>query len=412
MACIPKAGFILIALAIASCAREDPPLLRILSSQPEIADYAAVYNLGRTRNIASVEYVTESQLGKALKEQAFDLAIAPRLFSVGGSSRFMSLDTVLAEGKLRRDAFYQQLLPAGAAGNAQRLLPISFNLSLAFFKKTAYSPSDPFLIELDALRASSAAFNIAKGKVFSRMGFSPRWEPEFLVLAAELMGADFSAASPLAWNSSGLREAYAFLRAWSAESNGGIEAENEFNFKYLYDPKVKLVLEGRVLFAVIDSDAYFVTPKEKRDLLGFRWISHKGRVIVEEDMLMAGILEGSAAREPAIEFLQWLLSPSTQELLLKRHREQGDMAWNFGFASGFSSIKEVSELSYPIHYPELIGAMPPASSMVLQKRLPPNWPILAERVIAPYLNEAIAMGAGIDENALAERVATWVKQNP
>ena len=141
------------------------------------------------------------------------------------------------------------------------------------------------MIELEELKASSATFNKAKGKVFSRMGFSPRWEPEFLILVAELMGADFTTASPLSWNSKSLRDAYSFLRSWSAESNGGIEAENDFNFKYFKILR-SLVLEGMLLCSYRFRRLLYHNKTSETNRLCVD-IAHSC-AIVEEDMLMVG----------------------------------------------------------------------------------------------------------------------------
>ena len=122
------------------------------------------------------------------------------------------------------------------------------------------------------------------------MGFSPRWDPDFLLLFARMSGAAFREGSPLSWNDEALTTALEQVRAWSSEVNRSAADEDDFQFKYLYLPRNLSVQEGRIAFAYMDSSQFFLLSEERRAALDYRWIARGTAIPVLEEAVYAGIL--------------------------------------------------------------------------------------------------------------------------
>lgn len=401
------------ALALASCSR-DPNSAVILTDSPEFAFYVDTYNASQDRYRLELQF--RPNVPKALAQEAENppaLAVGRFLANDQARSRFVNLDYLFRELIVNPSGVYQGLLQRGEFDGRQLLLPVSFNMPLVAWRRGEASPGkDNFVISLEEIRSAAAARNQLAGSAFVRMGFSPRWDPDFLLLFARMSGAAFREGSPLSWNDEGLSASLERLRAWSSEVNRSAADEDDFQFKYLYLPRNLSVQEGRIAFAYMDSSQFFLLSEERRAALEYRWIARETAIPVLEEALYAGILRRGKGRAAAESFLKWFFREETQRYLLEKTRSLRTSETIFGIAGGFSSIRSVNEKVLPVFYPSLLGHLPPPEYIEAPPTLPADWTDLAGRVLKPFLiNATGTLSPDFDPKSdLRRRMDQWKRQ--
>jgi ABC-type glycerol-3-phosphate transport system substrate-binding protein len=332
----------------------------------------------------------------------------------GASTRnlFKPLDTILTKGGLDSASFYPRLLSLGSIEGKQYLLPVSFNIpAMVFARNSSHPPSNPFIIEMEEIKEQAKAYNTEANGVYTRMGFSLLPNEEFIFIAATLFGAAFREASPLAWNSQALEQSIAWIQDWIVEANTSVQMEDDFAYKYFYDPPDKLVNSGRVLYICMDSSRFFTLPEERRVNLDFRWIAADETIPLDEWGVYYGIHKKSKAVKAAEAFTLWFFKNETQRLLLEEMKSKRLNESLFGIAGGFSAVRTVTEQIFPQFYPGLLGRMPPESYLSPPNILPRNWTALKERVIVPYLRERIRHPNRDEVRPLERRITEWYRVN-
>ncbi len=357
---------------------------------PELVLAVELFNASREDQLIELEY--KEDLAGALSDRKADpaLAIGRYLKSKKIRDKFQSLEYLFGELYVNQSSFYPNLLALGNVNGRQLFLPVSFNMPAIVFAKGKYRPPAPLLLDLETMGSSARSFNKIEGGSYVRMGFSPRWNPDFLVLYAQAEGVDFREDKKLVWNAEGLGRTVRNLRAWSREKNTSYLAERDFEFKYLFTPDYQYIAEGRALFAYMDSSRLFTLPVEKRGALEFRWFSSKGKIPVDDDMAFAAILRSGKGKSTAETFLKWFFKEENQRKILEKAASTGCMDIAFGLAGGFSSVRSVNERAFPTYYPSMSGQMPSAEQLSMPSTLPPDWPAIKENVVAPWLLESIA----------------------
>jgi hypothetical protein len=251
--------------------------------------------------------------------------------------------------------------------------------------------SNPFTIDFDETKALSIAFNEKKADVYSKMGFSPDWEDEYLYITASLLGADFKEHPEIGvfWSDEALEKTVSFVKTWINDANTSTQAVDEFTFKYFFEPPAKLITEGRIFFSYSRSSDYFTLQPERRNALDFRWISSGNIIPVLSDAVYYGLYKGGKAKTAATEFTRWLFSEDTQALLLEQARAVRLSETLFGIAGGFSAMKNVTEHVFPLFYPNLLGHMPPEDYLSPPGILPQNWDTVKRGTLYPQLKSGI-----------------------
>ncbi|MDR2079669.1 MAG: hypothetical protein LBP74_08120 [Treponema sp.] len=219
----------------------------------------------------------------------------------------------------------------------------------------------------------------------------------------------FRAASPLAWDASALERAMNYAGEWTSSVNTGRREEEDFVFKYFYEPPAKLVISGRILFAYMDSADFFTRAGERRSALDFRWIAENDVIPLIEDTVYYGICKKGRAKKAANAFTRWFFQTETQRTILEKSGNNRLIETSFGIAGGFSAMRTVTEQVFPQFYPSLLDHMPPEDFLSPPNILPGNWIALKEQVILPYLHERIRGGGDI--RPLERRIANWNRQN-
>lgn len=423
------AGALLLAtLAVAflgSCELFEPKVALLWTDRPEFFSYAETFNASQSVYKLEIEYRASparalAQAKPGNKDEAYpDLVAGSWLKGAATRVHFQPLDYLFEDLRLSEGAFYPRLLALGNIDGKQYLLPVSFNLpALLFSRKNTELVSDPFVLGPSRIRELGAAYNRERNGTYDRMGFSPRWGGTFLFTMASLQGAAFKEGSPIAWNGDALDKTVDYVRSWTTEANGSMAAEDDFEFKYLYDPAPKLAESGRVLFAYSTSDSFFTLGEETRGALDFRWIAEANAITVEEGATYIGLAKKGSSRAAAEAFLQWFYKSETQRALLEEAKKIRTTDASFGIAGGFSAIRSVTEQVFPQFYPGLLGHVPPADYLEPPNILPEDWATLRERVVIPYLMDRCSSPAGTEKGdgtgpyALQERLKEWYRQNP
>jgi ABC-type glycerol-3-phosphate transport system substrate-binding protein len=397
------------ALFLSSCALRSSNIAVLWTDRPEFALYAEYFNA--SQGVYKIEpryFDSPSQQLTGNGEARPDIVAGSWLKSVATRSLFRPLDRLFKSGRLSRDSFYQRLLDLGNIDGKQYLLPVAFNIpAMIFSGDRGRELSNPFTLTLEEIKELGRSFNMESGGVYSRMGFSPSWDDEFLFAGAVLFGASFREAAPLDWDDAALERTIAYIDSWIAESNTGIQAEDDFVFKYFYDPPSTLILKGRILFFCVSSSDLFTLPQERRANLDFRWLAGEETIPISEDMAYFGIYRHTRARKAAEAFAEWFYREDTQRQLLGAAKDNRLNETRFGIANGFSALRTVTEQIFPQFYPSLLGHMPPGSFLSPPNILPQNWTALKERVILPYLRDRIRSGANPEIRSLDRRLTDW-----
>jgi ABC-type glycerol-3-phosphate transport system substrate-binding protein len=360
----------------------------------------------------AVKYIQSPYTELTMTNITPDIVVGSRLKNASTGTHFRSIDNLFGAKKLSRSVFYPRLLAAGRIDRNQYLLPVSFNIpALIFSRDMERELSNQFTIEFDEIKDLSGRFNIINGSAYTRMGFSPLWSDGFLFTASVLSGSSFREASPLTWDAAALDSSMDFIYKWTHEINTNHQAEEDFAFKYFFEPPQKLIQSGRILFSYMESGALFTLSQDSKNTLDFRWIMEQETIPITEDIVFLGITKKGRSKSAARAFIQWFFRIENQRLLLEYTKANRINETVFGICGGFSALSQVTEQIFPFFYPELLGRMPPPEFLVPPNMLPVNWAEIKERVILPYLHERARSESAEETNSLERRLSDWLRMN-
>ena len=408
---LPVSFLTLILAGLSSCDGQGSAKAILWTDRPEFAFYAEYFNASQEKFKVEVQYFESPSQKLTEPGETPDIVAAGWLNSAPARVFFKPLDKIL-KGGLDRAYFYPRLLSLGSVEGRQYLLPVSFNIpALIFALDFSQPPYNPFTIELEEIKERGKAYNVEANGIYSRMGFSLSSNEEFLFVAAALFGTTFREAAPIAWESQALEQSVAYIQNWIAEANTGIQEEDDFAFKYFFDPQDKLVKSGRILYTHMDSSDFFTLPEERRTNLDFRWIAAGEMIPLNERSVYFGIHKKAKSTKAAEAFTLWFFNADTQRLLLEAGKIKRLNETSFGIAGGFSSMKYVTEQIFPQFYPALLGHIPPETYLSPTNILPRNWMTIKERVILPYLRERIRHSSREEVRPLERRISDWYRLN-
>ena len=407
-------ALVLCAGLITACKGNSDSIAHIWTNQSEFASYVELFNTSQTKYHIIVEY-KENPAEELIstKNNLPDIVIGPWLKGEKARSKLTSVDYLFNELKINSQFFYGSLLNLGNIQNRQYLLPVSFNMpTLIFSMDNQILIPENFTLSLDQIQKLGRDYNIPQKNAYTQMGFSPRWNTDFLYLVLQLFDADFEENTSLfGWKQQSLDNAVAYLRNWTNSCNTSARAEDEFEFKYLYDPPYKQVVEGRVLFSFMSSDELFILPQDKIQNIDFRWISRNSMTAINDDIIYMGICKKAPHIETAEAFMIWFFNEKTQKALLDRNKVMGMMDKSFGISGGFSALRPVNEKIFPLFYPSILGHLPPADTMTIPHILPNNWEILKKEIVIPWLTDTTSVSEEdlTSVDSLNVRITKWIK---
>ena len=291
---------------------------QIWTDRPEFAVYGELFNTSQTQYKVSIKYYENLDQELEKTGNTADIIVGSWLKNAATGVYFRSLDNLFGANKLSRDIFYSRLLSIGRIERNQYLLPVSFNLpALIFSKDNNLELSNSFTIDFSEIKFLSKDYNVINRGAYTRMGFSPLWSNDFLMTVAVLSGTSFRAASPLTWDTDALERSMDFVNNWTTEINTSNQAEEEFTFKYFFEPPERLVQNRRILFSYMDSSNFFTLNEESKNNLDYRWIMEQGRIPINEDIVLIGIPKRAKSAKAARAFIQWFFTTENQRLILE-----------------------------------------------------------------------------------------------
>ncbi len=373
---------------------------------PDIIPVVERFNAASEEHV--VEVVFERNLGSALRlaETPPDLVVGTFIEDRATAGLFSPLDRLLRR-RLDRESFYAELLATGVSGGRQHLLPVSFNLPLIYFRSEVPPVGTSIIMSAEEIRAAGDTFNTQQDDEWTRLAFSPVWNPSFLYQYLRLEGfiVRQSEAGAPEWPFEALVSGITSAREWLA-SHGGAEADRAFATKYLYDPQLQLVRSGRVAFGYSASNEYLSLSDARRDGLGFRWFGDDRTVHALERVVYAGIPDGARSQAGAEEFLVNLFSVDQQVALVESSlRKRVDV---FGVVGGFSSLWRTNEAHLAEYYPELREAIPPSRWIAFPAASPRHWGAIVDEVIEPWLVREV--NGTPQSRDLESSVRAWLMQ--
>jgi ABC-type glycerol-3-phosphate transport system substrate-binding protein len=399
----------LLAVVFISC--DDNNTAQIWTDRPEFALYGELFNTVQDQYKVAVKYIEFPGIELNIQNKP-DIIVASWLKNNSTGSNFKSMDNLFGAKKLSRNIFYPQLLAIGRIDRTQYLLPVSFNIpALIFSRNKEQYLSNQFTVGFDEIKKLGKEYNTISRGIYTRMGFSPLWNDNFLITTAVLSGASFREANPLTWDSAALERSMAFINNWTNEINTSNQDEDDFTFRYFFEPPERLLQGGRIFFSYTESRDLFLLSEESKNQIDFRWVMEQNRILVTEDSVYLGIPKRVKSKKAAKEFILWFFKVENQRRILEYSRANRINENIFGICGGFSALNLVTEQIYPLFYPELLGRMPPSEHFTHQNILPANWLIIKERVILPYLHDRARKEHAEEVYPLERRLADWMRMN-
>lgn len=395
-----------------SCVQNTENRIVIWTSSAEFAQYVELFNNSHQNDKAVIVFKENpaEDLPPARDELKPDLIVGSYLRSDKTGRYFKNLDYLFDRKILSSTDFYPQLIEAGKVGYHQVLLPVSFNLPVVMFQeKNRDLVPNNYTISLEQLRTSASGFNKKNKKdQYTRMGFTPMANPDFLYLTAKMKGADFHLEDEtVVYNKEALLSTIQYLKEWSKTDNTSPQAEEDFAYKYLFMPDYRQVETGRCLFSFTTTDNLFRFMKDENEAIEYRWIYENNQIPMEDAFVMAGIYKNGNNIPGATEFLSWFMQSENQQAILERKASSNLDTEKFGIAGGFSAVSDVNERVLPIYYTKLLSNLPPAAMITVAPKLPSKWVSYKTSVIQEYIKDSVQSDEPLE---IGTYIKEWQKQ--
>ena len=384
----------------------------IWTSNSEFAQYVELFNKTHKDNSAVLVYKENPALSlpPARDEASPDIVVGSWLRTDSPGKLYKSLDYIFDNKKLTSDVFYPQLLTAGQKKGVQYLLPVSFNLpALVFSNENKDLVPDNYTLTLQQLREAGAAFNKKnKHDAYTKIGFTPLSDNDFLYLATKIYGAEFhEEKGEIRWNDEKLQKACDEIKDWVYKENTSPRTEEDFSYKYLFMPYYRQVTTGRTLFAYTTSDQFFKAMKEQDLEIDYRWIIDDSNLLIEDSFTMMGIYKKANNLVGATEFITWFFQSENQRSILERKDRLNLETEIFGIAGGFSAVRDVTEHILPVFYTHLLTNIPSAQMLKEPNQLPARWDTYRTMVVEPYVKSLITANEGQTVTPIATLESEW-----
>ena len=387
----------------------------IWTSCREFAQYIELFNRQHKDNCAILVYKDNPALSlpPAKDENPPDIIVGSWLRTDSPQKNFKSLEYLFDVKKLTSDIFYPQLLESGKRKDIQYLLPVSFNLpAIIFSSDNKELIPDSYVLSLEQVRETASAFNAKnKKEVYTKIGFTPLGNNDFLYLVAKMKGADFrEEKGELVNQQQGLQNAVSFLNEWVNGDNTSAQIEEDFTFKYLFMPYYRQVSSGRTLFAYTSSDNLFKTLNEQELHIDYRWLVEDKKIFIEDSNMMMGIYKKARNQVGATEFISWFFQSENQRKILETKEKMNLETDMFGIAGGFSALRDVTEHILPVYYNQLLTNLPPDEMLTVPQMLPARWESYRTLVVEPYIKDSITASSEEAAPVFQDYVKEWRKK--
>lgn len=382
---------------------------------PEFSQYIELFNKTHKDNSAILVYKENPALSlPAQKDEVVpDIIIGSWLRNENTTKYFKQLDSIFDRKSISDTDFYPQLLESGKIRKTQYLLPVSFNLpAIIFSTKNSHLISEHYTLTLEQIRASASGYNVKnKDGVYSRIGFTPLSNENFLYLTTKLHKVDIrDGKNQLEWNEENLQKNIEYMREWVRTDNTSAQVEEEFAYKYLFMPYYRQVTSDRTLFAYTTSDVLFKAMNNQDLQVDYRWICEDNVIPIEDSYTMLGIYKKAKNLVGATEFITWFFQAQNQKQILDRKEALNLNTDLFGIVGGFSSIRDVNEHILPVYYTQLLSNLPPAQMLEVPQKLPVRWDSMKSSVIDVYLKQSVVEEDKNNVTPIRSLEAEWRKK--
>lgn len=397
--------------SLISCTKKQVTANRVViwTDNAEFAQYAEYFNSTHDQDKIVLVFKENPALSlpPAKDELPPDLIVGSWLRTDLTQRYFKSIDYLFDTKKLTSSMFYPQLIEAGKVKQSQYLLPVNFNLPAIIFsnQNKSYVP-DGYTMNLEEIRSTAAEYNRKNKKdAFTRIGFTPLSNTNFLYLVTKLKNVNFhDEKGQIVWNQFRLDEATSYLNDWINTENTSPQAEQDFAFKYLFMPYYRQVSTDRTLYAYTTSDELFKVMKDQTLDIDYRWIAQEKLIPAEDNMTMMGIYKNARNQVGASNFMIWFSQSETQQQILERKNLLKLQTEKFGIAGGFSAVRDVTEHILPVYYTQLLSNLPPAQMIQVPQKLPARWLSYQNQVVEQYVQAAVI------ENSEALKIEDFEKE--
>ena len=385
----------------------------IWTSCSEFAQYIELFNKTHKDNSAILVYKENPALSipPAKDELPPDIIVGSWLRTETPQKFYKSLDYIFDNKKLTSDIFYTSLFNSGKKGTSQYLLPVSFNLpAIIFSADNRELVPDSYTLSLEQIRQTASQYNQKNKKTdaYTKIGFTPLSNTDFLYLTTKIFDADFQESKgSIIWDDEKLSEATNELRNWVITENTSPQTEEDFAFKYLFMPYYRQVTSGRTLYSYTTSDRLFKVMKEQNLELDYRWVVQDKKLHIEDSMTMLGIYKKASNQIGATEFITWFFQPENQQQILERKEKLHLETEIFGISGGFSAVRDVTEHILPVFYTQLLTNLPPAQMLTVPEQLPARWESYKTMVVEPYVKSVITSQEGEEYPSIPELESEW-----
>jgi ABC-type glycerol-3-phosphate transport system substrate-binding protein len=205
---------------LSSCQFSGKKTVTLWTDQSDFAVYAEIFNTRQNKYKIEITYFDNLTDTLSKTKKFPDIVVGTGLKNSETRKLFKNLDYFFDELLIKQTSFYTNLLRLGNIDGKQYLLPVSFNIPAVIFSKENSSLiSKPFYLTLDDIQSLGKAFNRQNNQgIYTQMGFSPRWDDEFLFIVTRLFNVSYRESNPLAWDAAALDRAMNYVQKWSRES--------------------------------------------------------------------------------------------------------------------------------------------------------------------------------------------------
>ena len=216
-----------------ACKNAEDSIAVIWTDRTEFIAYCEAFNSAQSRYKITVSYRENPSDALMDDSEQPDIVIGSWLRGDAARVKFSKLDGLLSSQKIDPAIFYPLLFELGNINGAQYLLPVSFNLPTVIFSASQKNlVKTNFTLSLEEMRELSITYNTKSGSEYTKMGFSPRWDTDFLYISAQGLDVSFEETKNFfSWNDKPLQELITYTRRWSEEVNTTAATEDEFKFK-------------------------------------------------------------------------------------------------------------------------------------------------------------------------------------
>jgi len=392
------AVLILIPFIFLSCSDKKTAIL--WSSNKEAVNIAELYNNSNDEYRIIFQYKENLTASFINAEEKPDILIGKDLQNNEIMSKLLSLDNFYRNGLSDGKDIFASLLDGTLYNDQKHLVPLSFAMSTAVFMKNSKRIDRNYpSIELNQMMSDSVKFN----ENVTKKGYSPLWDEGFLYAILDLFDSSFvpSPTGSLAWNENRLSAALNFIKEWN-ESNGGSEEMRLFDSKYMYDNRIKILKEERILFTYMNSTDFMELSDSTNIDLDFLYISND-HTLHPEQIVYGGIYKKTNAYKASYDFLSWMMSNKTQQMIIGKSLQ--NKSASFGILGGFSSLIAFNDGILSSYYPRLKGKIPEPRYLQSQGKKPAEFDTVKSELIIPWAEEAVH-GSLSD---LADALEKWEK---